>query len=299
MQNFQNVSDSQLIFLCEKFGRQALHWRAKFIGLLPEVNRRKLYKKKGFDSIFEFAFKLAGLSQEQVRNVICLERRFEDKPTLKNLLISGEVSVNKLARVASIATPENEEELAEKVIILPKAALDTLVRDVKFSEKECTSNGSIKTLFNDKSLPGQTLNFELSQENIEKLNHLHSQGHDVNKIIATLLENRRQKIEAKKAELAQEAIKRLEAKKATFKPGEKLKTSQYVSVKVKAILREEHGTKCSIPGCCKPAVENHHSQRLALAGIHDPRYMAPMCKEHHQLAHMIDQKYVKRSSVCK
>lgn len=26
----------------------------KFIGLLPEVYRRKLYEKKGFSSIFEF-----------------------------------------------------------------------------------------------------------------------------------------------------------------------------------------------------------------------------------------------------
>ena len=38
------------------------------------------------------------------------------------MLENGEVSINKLARVVSIATPENEEELAEKVKVLPTSA---------------------------------------------------------------------------------------------------------------------------------------------------------------------------------
>ena len=64
---------------------------------------------------FEFAFKLCGLSDKQVRLALNLRERVEDKPALKKMLENGEVSMNKLARVVSIATPENEEELAEKV----------------------------------------------------------------------------------------------------------------------------------------------------------------------------------------
>lgn len=301
MQNLQNVSDSDLLKLCLKFGARALKWRRKFIGLLPEVQRRKLYEKKGFDSIFEFANKLAGLSQEQVRRALNLEQRFASMPILKNLLIAGDVSVNKLARVASIATSQNQEELAEMVKILPRGALETMVRDYKISTENInaneTSNGSSKALFEDKSVHVHTQskislpNFQLSDEVMEKLNQLQSLGHDVNQIILQMLEKRQQEIQQRKEELAQQAIAQKAAKEAALKPGEKLKASQYVSVEVKAILKEEHGTKCSIPGCCKPAVENHHSQRLALAGLHDPRYMAPMCKEHHQIAHLIDQKY--------
>jgi len=85
------------------------------VGLLPEVSKRRLWEKKGFGSIFEFAAKLAGLSQEQVRLALNLERRFSGLPVLKGLLVEGEVSLNKLARVVSIATVENEGELAEKV----------------------------------------------------------------------------------------------------------------------------------------------------------------------------------------
>lgn len=315
--NVDVLRDEQLLRLCLKFGAQALKWRRRFTGLLPEVQRRRLYEKKGFNSIFEFAYKLAGLSEKQVRGVLNLGNRFKDKLVLKGLLESGEVSVNKLARVVSIATPENEGELAEKVRILPRGALETLVRDHKMFVNGNDANGlrrgvsgersglgeplfegkslHVQALFDEKSSSGQTLDFEVSDEVACELNHLNSLGHDVNKIILELLQKRKDEIALKKEELAQEAIEQREAKKAVLEPGVESETSRYISVKVLAVLREEYGSKCSIPSCCKPSRENHHSQRIALVGIHDPRYMAPMCKEHHQIAHMIDQKYVATS----
>lgn len=41
-----HISDKELYALCKKYGENALQWRRKFIGLLPEVNRRRLYEKK-------------------------------------------------------------------------------------------------------------------------------------------------------------------------------------------------------------------------------------------------------------
>ncbi len=52
------LTDEQLYKKAKFYGRNALLWRQKFIGLLPEVQRRRLYEKKNFGSIFEFAFKL-------------------------------------------------------------------------------------------------------------------------------------------------------------------------------------------------------------------------------------------------
>ena len=296
------LTDEKLLYLCTKFGARALKWRGRFLGLLPEANRRRIFEKKGFDSIFEFAYKLAGLSEEQVRLLLRLDLKFENKPMLKGLLVAGEVSVSKLARVASVATAENEQEWAEVVNILPRGALETLVRDQKviderqkLKDERCEyegANGLNKPLFEYKSVPGHGLTFEISEEVARELNQLNSLGHDVNKIILEMLKKRKMEIEEKKEQLGEEAIASMEAKKAAFKPGKKLKKSSYVSVKVKAVLKEEYGEKCSVPGCCKPADVNHHSQRRSLVGIDDPRYMAPLCKDHHQIAHMIDQKYV-------
>ena len=190
------ITDQELLKLCDKFGKQALLWRRKFIGLLPEVNKRRLYERRGCKSIFEFAAKLAGLSEMQVRRVLQLEKRFEDKPILKNLLEEGRVSVNKLIRVVSIATVENEKELAEKIKKLPCAAIETLVRDEKYY-----ANGLNKPQFEAKSVHAHTTHgaqpegraecaFSLSDEVIAELNRLHAQGHNVNKILLELLKQR-------------------------------------------------------------------------------------------------------------
>jgi len=321
------LSNENLYKLCKKYGSQTKLWRQKFIGLLPEVNRRRLFEEKGFSSIFEFAAKLCGLSVEQVRLALNLEKRFEDKPVLKKMLENGEVSINKLARVASIVTPENEEELVEKIKVLPKSALDTLVRDEKFAKnlelrnqnfgndatqksgKEnqhnqgqdrfdiSNKNGYQVTLFEAKSLPGQTLNFELSEDVIKELNELHAKGFDVNELLRKMLQQRREEIIQKKEEIAEEIHERarLVHNQNTGSSDPQLpkakNPSRYIPVKVKKILQEEFGEKCAMKNCTKPSEQTHHTKRFALSPDHDPRFMARFCRDHHVLAHSVDIKF--------
>src|SRR3989338_6223998 len=138
------LSDSELRALCVKYGGRALKWRRKFMGLLPEVYRRKLYCEEKYSySIFVFSKKLGGLSEEQTRRVLNLEKKFTIMPVLRDMLIESEVSVNKLARVASVATPENQEFWARQARVLPKSALETLIRDNKIvaCEKSVPGHG--------------------------------------------------------------------------------------------------------------------------------------------------------------
>jgi hypothetical protein len=274
-----NLSDQQLYEQCRKYGELAKMWRSKFLGLLPEINRRRLYEKKGFSSIYEFAAKLAGASKEQVQMVLNLDERFGDKPLLKKMLITGEVSVNKLARVVSIATKENQEVLGEKVKILSKSALETLVRD----EKSSNENGLRKRLFEDQSLPGQTVKqFQLSPELNQKLLEMQEKGLDGNAIMLELLQKRELEIALEKEQLAQE------------QGNTQKKTSRAVPVKVKRLIAKEYGTKCSIQTCQKPLKIIHHTQRWALSRNHDPHFLAPLCQEHHEIAHAIDQKFQRK-----
>lgn len=265
------MTDEQLLRLCEKCGKRALLWRRKFSGLLPEVNRRRLYERRGCASIFEFAYKTAGLSEQQVRRALNLSYEFRNKPALQELLTNGSVGLSKLARVASIATPENESALAEKVRLLPQKALETLVRDERISESQ---NDLPKPLFDAKSVRAHTT-FELSTEVVEELNALHEQGQDVNALLLELLQKRREEIAQKKQEIS-------EATQSA--------TSRHIPVAAKRVLQEEFGKKCSIQTCTRPATQIHHTQRFSLAHTHDPHYLAPLCKEHHQIAHTIDQK---------
>lgn len=251
----------------KKYGTLALRYRQRCIGLLPEINRLRVYEEKGFGSIYEYAARLAGISNAQVDTVLRLERKFGDKPALKNALVSGEVSHHKLIRVASIATPENDEEMAEKTKQLPQKALEVLVRDEK-------RNGNPEPLFGQKSLRAQTL--ELDEDVEKELSELQEKGIDINQELRRFLKKRKREIEEEKEQLSCNATPT---------------KSKYIKVGIRKVLRAEHGTKCSVPGCNKDAEVIHHTRRFALSGTHDPKYLASLCKEHHQIAHSIDTKY--------
>ena len=274
----KNLTDEKLYELCKHFGERALHYRRKFIGLLPEVNRRKLYKQKGFGSIFEFAFKLGGLSQEQVKRAISLDQNFSDKPVLREVLITGKASINKLARIASIATPENQEFLATQVELLPKKAIETLVRDLKYTEESRNKNVLFGKKIELEFVPGhKSENLRLSPEVVTKLSELQNKGLDINNLILEFLKKREGKIENEKE---------IESKNQ-----ETTKPSRHIPAKIKKILHATYGTKCAISHCQKPAQTIHHTTRFAIAKNHDPHFLAPLCHEHHRIAHTVDLKF--------
>ena len=286
----KNLTDERLYELCKMYGTRALEWRRKFVGLLPEVERRKLYVEKGFSSIFEFAAKMAGVSREQVQAAIRVHEDFADKPLLKNLLETGEVSVNKLVRVMTVATQENQEFLAGKVKLLSNRAIETFVRDLKFAKQNFLhvqeskkQNGLFGMKNEDRSVHVNTLEkLGLSEEVVEKLVELQKKGIDINQLILGFLENRKKEIEKKKLEIEREV---------------EGKISRYVPKKIKKVIREEYGTKCAVPNCKKSAEVMHHTVRFALAKEHNPYFIAPLCREHHEIAHAIDVKMQSKKGV--
>jgi len=338
--NNSPLTDEKLYELCKQYGLRALMWRQKFTGLLPEVFKRKLHQKKGYGSIFEFAARLAGLSEEQVRRVLNLERSFSNKPALKSLLENGEVSVNKLAKIASIATPENQEMLAEQARFLSTRSLETLVRDEKYVRNLDAfehQNGSNQTQIDAESVHVNThlqgidenVKFQqssdvsknpdpahahqvtlkdlkileyLSEELKSKLIELQYKGIDIDQLLLEFLNNRELEIAGEKEQIAEEIHEKSRAtgeralvvheKRTPANSTEMRKnTSRYIPVKIKKLLKKEFGDKCSMPTCHKPAEQIHHTQRFAMSQNHDPRYLAHLCKEHHQIAHSIDIKF--------
>ncbi len=327
--NPQKLSDKELFKLCREFGSNALRWRRKFAGLLPEVFKRRLYEKKGFSSIFEFAAKLAGMSQEQVRRVLNIEKKLEDKPALRELLINGDVSVNKLARVVSIATIENQNDLAGLSKNLSQNALETFVKDEKQALENSGKNSenllqqtiefenrngllepenaheSVRAHTNPQSiLPYVKILEQLSPQIKEKLLILLEKGIDLNELIAQMLQNREAEIAAAKhAIVAEMEVKEAEQKaNANKKKNEQKnvdnqpksaakKPSRYIPVKIKKIIKLEQGDKCSFPGCKNLEENMHHTQRFALTQNHNPFFLAQSCKSHHEIAHTVDVKY--------
>lgn len=279
------LTDEQLYRLCQKYGSRALHWRRKFIGLLPEVNRREVVllaegrswlKSRGFGSIFEFAARLAGVSEEQVRKVLNLDHKFADKPVLHTALIEGKISANKLIRIASVVTTDNQQFWADQAENLSTRSLETLVRDEKILQRELHVQ-----LVPTQSAVYASVGFK--SETAQRLERLRSKGIDLDQLINLLLDQREQNLAEEKEKIAKEMEVSL--------------SSRYIPARVKNILKQEHGDRCSIPGCGKLTSVIHHTRRFGLSANHNPRYLAPLCREHHQIAHSIDRQFLRVKGV--
>jgi hypothetical protein len=378
MTNLKNISDTELFIRCKNFGKDVLRARQIFGGLLPEVCKRRLYEKKGFHTIYEFAAKLAGLTHDQVDTYIRLERKYEDKPVLHSALVDGQISINKLVRIASIATVENQSELFEVAQKLSKAAIDVYVKDYKIELAgglggavragetgragggSKIQNGLFPTENTPKTLPVQggeaihgsvrdpgasvagvraaatsvagfsdaganatgaispNIDFEiiaaLSPELKQKIKALIDKGINVDELFMQLLETRESEIEQKKVEIGEELEQKCREQKqcshigehdagrdaeyfvagatrmATRHPLSKPAT-RHIPAVVKKIITLEFGKKCSRHNCRKPAENLHHQKRFAIFKSHDPRFIKPLCKGHHELEHSGDQMY--------
>ncbi len=310
----KEISNEKLLNMCKVWGKMALGARNKFIGLLPEVNKRKLYAKK-FVSIFHFAAVMAGVSREQVQSALNLANVFEKMPNLLALLVDGVVSVNKLRRVVSVATVENEAELANLVQTLSKAALETFVRDILMKQARDREAKTVETQIKDGlfepqntpiSWPGPDSEYTIKVQNSQpfeeyvsnpplnnsvkkKLNELAQKGIDINELIDTALAQREVELAEDKQRAAEKAKQKLIAQITEEKP-----ISRAAPVATIRLLKREHGTKCAEPFCTKPAVEIHHTDRFAMSKIHNPNFMAPLCRQHHQIAHAIDTKVIEK-----
>ncbi len=430
--NLNTLSDSGLYSLCKSLGQRALEARRKFIALLPEIQRRETashlniakkswLEKRGYSCIYEFAARLGGISREQVNLVLRLEKRFaENLPILHNALINGHISANKLARVASVATPINEKQLLNAAMKISTRALETLVRDMHYAKKcpsetlhapQChpqiapqdhaqihndylgsncqagyRSNTDPMPLFDDllsnnwqshqqpntdptplrncllddnhparhqiNPNPNQTenqnslfnaknsyedvhvhskatensmdVNFHLSQTDLqlfaqfspqlkENLTKRLKKGVDVNNLLLKLLQSYDQEIQTAKAEIARDIMNKdnekhlsvntnKQSKQGSLSETGNTKTqktdsnalkyqlnktdSRYIPAKIKKIIKLEHGKTCAVPNCYRPSVVLHHTAHYALTNLHNPYFIAPLCKEHHQLAHL-------------
>ena len=352
------LSDKDLLALCKKYGTQAILWRRKFLGLLPEVDERKLYEKKKCSSIYEFGAKWGSVTKEYVQRVIQIDTTFAEKEVfqLRTMLQEGSVSISKLTKIVSVVSIENELEMITAVKNLPHDSLEVYVRDVKrkceekngkisknggeiqgkfqdifpTAETQTGENGNglseplieAKTVrpntFEGERIDGETdgkmdekssekeekfgmknetqkngsplkkLQLNLSEKILDQLLELQNKGIKIDVLLNEFLQKRNQEIAQEKQEVAEEQEQKEQVKSEN---GEEV--SRHVPRKVEKILRKEFGTKCAVRGCKNNAINIHHTAYFELTHSHNPYFMAPVCKEHHDIMHLMDERFLK------
>lgn len=160
---------------------------------------------------------------------------------------------------SSVQTTSREEKSSEITLI----------------EQNCFGTTSSELLNNDKK---KKLN--LSQDTLNHLLELQANGIDIDEIVRLGLKKRKGNLEHEKMEIGREEFRKAKGKK----------TSRRMSVKIKTVLEKEFGTKCAVPGCRRDKDHIHHTLPFSLIRSNDPRFLIPLCKEHHDVVHIVNEK---------
>jgi nitrate reductase cytochrome c-type subunit len=263
----KSLTDSQLYQKCKKYGGNARLWMRKFEGLLPEVCRRRLYRRRGFTSIHEFAAKLAGMS-----------------------------GYSKVKTVAYIANPKTDKMWAEKVQTESKLQLEIAVKSQKIPksvpgdtfQSELLSEISAGDEAGISAKPAWTnLNFHISPKVERKFRALKQKlekesGETMSygEILKKLMEmaKKGEKISAEK----QAVIK--VCPDCAEKKAEKAK-SKAVPTAIKRLVLARQNNRCNRAYCTHPPSELHHINGYALTKNHSPEGLEYLCEKHHKIAH--------------
>lgn len=247
-----------------QLGRERNLITYKLLTLLPEIYRTKIYETKGYTTIYEYAAKLAGLSQSVVEKALKLKDKLKDKPNLQKAIETQ--GIHKVSIVAQIATPETDSFFADKVENMSKPALQQLSRELR---------GKIQTSWQ-----------------IEMDNEMMTMFLKIKKSIGKNLSNK----EAMRGILKTMANGTMgktkksqpKAKKMREIPGEQAqnkrsKITRYIPAATRRLALSETNGKCSHQDCHHPAEVIHHQVPFSQSRSHSS--IAPLCKIHHEFAH--------------
>jgi len=234
-----------------QLGRARNKLTYQLLQLLPEIFEQKIYLQYAA-TIEEYAGKFAGLSKHVVKKRLNLEKYLIGKPTLRQAI--EKVGVHKVALIATVATPENQEQLAEDVQHMSKAAIQELSMEIRGNRKLSTTTIELdgETLFLFKKLKQKIANGLSNKESLKRM-------------LEKLAENEMP-----------------EPKPRKLIPGDDGESRYISKPRKREALRATSG-RCAYPGCNRPSEHFHHRERYASKKSHQS--IIPICKIHHEFAH--------------
>jgi len=238
------------------YGRNAKEWLRKCALLLPEINRRQIWKKRGCGSIYEYAAKVAGMSKHSVDEALWVVRKIETQPELVKLF--ERKGLRAVRPFVSLLTPETVSFWAEKGTILPTRSLETYSKNYR---EELT-----RARKSEPEKPAkEKITLDLSPELARKFQQLAKRA-DFESIVNRI-------------------IQEVEKHDAAEKPQAISTPSRHIPAEMDRYVRARTNDLCAFPGCTKHGTSLHHTQRWALENVHDPDRLHLLCTAHERIAH--------------
>ncbi|HBB02613.1 MAG: hypothetical protein US89_C0005G0024 [Candidatus Peregrinibacteria bacterium GW2011_GWF2_38_29] len=269
------------------YGKNAKEWMNKCVLLLPKIEKNQIWQKKGFESIYEYAAKIAGMSRNKVNEGLRILKKTENLPEIQKVIeIKGVFAVKP---IANIATKDTDQFWAKRASEMTKSTLETFVKDYKKEQildrpgaGSPINLGSYKpNIFEKEKIQ---ISMKLSPEIVDMLKKIKGDG-DWNRVMKKLLKYSQSGIEAEQ-KILEIKEKQLHEELKKEKPEAVKANAHTVTTAIENYIIKRSGGICEHPNCNKPAKHIHHLEPFALKKKHDPDKLVHLCTEHHQIIHL-------------
>ncbi|MFA4814777.1 MAG: hypothetical protein WC924_04835 [Candidatus Gracilibacteria bacterium] len=233
-----------------EYGLNAKEWLRKCALLLPEIDRRFIWKKKGFSGIYEYAAKLAGMSRGSVADALRIMKKVEEIPALRQIV--EEKGLNRIRPLLSIINTENQDFWVEKAKSMSRHTLATYIQNYRLEGRTSPEIQPVKVI----------VYFQVRPELAKKLEVL----------------KKREDFE----ELLNRFVESVDRPSSQPEPAK----SRSIPMAIKREVMSRTSGLCAYPSCTKSATSLHHTQRFALEKVHNSRQIQALCTAHERLAHL-------------
>lgn len=271
------------------YGKNAKEWMLKCVLMLPTIEKNRIWEKKGFASIYEYAAKLAGMSRNKVNEGLRILQKTENLPSIRKII--EQKGLFAVKPVINLATPATDNFWAKKAEEMSKITLETFVKDFKKEQHLVDRPGagspneeaSNKPCLKDEQDKIQ-LSMKLDKDLLEELKQIKGNG-DWNDVIRKLLKFSQKELELEKKQ-AEKAEKIRQSELEVTKPQPIQSQNHSVNKAIKNFIIKRSRGLCEHPNCNKAGKHIHHINPFALKKEHDPDKLLYLCEEHHKLIHL-------------
>ncbi len=291
------------------YGRNAREWMRKCVLMLPALERERVWEKKGFGSLTEYAGRLSGMSHKTVSDGLRILRAVEHMPDIMRVI--EERGINCVKPIVTLLTLENQQFWAEKMRVMSQHALQMYRSEREhqniipptISDSNTTASLAI---FREGAL-SKTIN-KPHEEAIEKINNTENatttdtaRDSSRKKIIGIPLSestlNRLTKLKGSDEwdTLMNELLDMREKILEQEKPEEKVTDSRHIPTGIQRFVIARSRGICEAGACAKKYEILHHTQRFASEQTHDPDRIIALCTSHERLVHLglVEDEYIK------
>ncbi|MGK5090324.1 HNH endonuclease signature motif containing protein [Bdellovibrionota bacterium FG-2] len=273
---------------------------SELLEILDQVDRHRVYLKRGHSSLFLYVVHELGLSESVAYNLITVARKAREVPELRGLIADGTITLSNARKIAPVLTPQNKAEWLQRaaslsqrqlekeiVKVRPEAATpenvsyvtENRVRlEVGLSEQDMLALRRVQDLLSQAR--GRSVSLE---EVIAHMTREHLKRHDpVKRAKRQIVRKGKQAQKAPPAEAQPVAIQAMESPERKRVP---IPTNILHQVRLRdqgrCTYTHENGQRCNQSRW----IEIHHKIPISEKGTNTLENLETLCTQHHKRAH--------------